>query len=98
MTLIEKVVIIKLLHVNVYEKNIFDVLDGVHRDMRTQKQDLQNEEFNFNDKDVRFKFSVVYTDFRVNHPKLYENIDRSTSKLDYFYMFNKFDENEDSYY
>jgi hypothetical protein len=59
---------------------------------------LQNEEFCFNDEDVRFKFSVVYTNFRISNSELYGNIDRSTSKSDYHCIFNKFDENEDSYY
>jgi hypothetical protein len=52
------------------------VLSGVHVEIRSQKKDLQNEEFSFNDEDVRCKFSVVYIDFRINHPKLYENIER----------------------
>jgi hypothetical protein len=47
---------------------------------------------------VRCKFSVVYIDFRINHPKLYENIERWTLNWKYYYMFNKLDEKEDSYY
>jgi hypothetical protein len=41
---------------------------------------------------------VVYTDFRARHPKLYGNIDRSTLNHTSYYMFNKFDDKEDSYY
>jgi hypothetical protein len=40
----------------------------------------------------------MYTEFRVSHPKLYGNIDRSKLNNDYCYMFNKFDDKEDSYY
>jgi hypothetical protein len=40
----------------------------------------------------------MYTEFRVSHPKLNGNIDRSTLNHSYYYMFNKFDDKEDSYY
>jgi hypothetical protein len=40
----------------------------------------------------------VCNDFRINHSKLYENIDRSTLNWEYYHMLNKFDENEDTYY
>jgi uncharacterized protein YijF (DUF1287 family) len=54
------------------------VLDTVHAEIREQKIDLQSEKFSFNDEDMRFKFSVMHTNFRIKHPKLYGNIDRST--------------------
>jgi hypothetical protein len=66
--------------------------------MRDQKGELQNVKFSYNDEDVRCKFSVVYTEFRVSHSKLYGNIDRSTLNHPCYYMFNKFDDKEDSYY
>jgi hypothetical protein len=43
----------------------------MYAEIRDQKQDLKNEQFNFNDEDVKGKFSVVYTDFRATHPKFY---------------------------
>jgi hypothetical protein len=66
--------------------------------MWEQKAELQNEEFSYNDEDVRCKFSVVYTEFRVSHGKLYGHIYRSTLNHTNYYMFNKFDDKEDSYY
>jgi hypothetical protein len=44
--------------------------------MREQKGELQNKEFSYNDEDVRCKFSVGYTEFRVRHSKLYGHINR----------------------
>jgi hypothetical protein len=66
--------------------------------MREQKAELLNNEFSYNDEDVRCKFSVVHAEFRVRHPKLYGNIDRSMLNYPNYYMFNKFDDKEDSYY
>jgi hypothetical protein len=83
MTPTQRAVLIKLLYINVHEKNIFDVLSNIHREIGNQKEDLQNEEFSFNDEDVRCKFSVVHTDFRINHPKLYANVNRLISKSNY---------------
>jgi hypothetical protein len=64
------------LYINVHDKNFFDMLSGVHKEIPSQKQDLQNEELSFNYEDVRCKFSVVYTDFRISNPVLYGNIGR----------------------
>jgi hypothetical protein len=86
------------MYVNLHEKNIFNVLKNLHLEMREQKRDLLNNEFSYNDEDVRCIFSVVYTDFRIRHPKLYGNIDRSTLNHSIYYMFNKFTDDEDSYY
>jgi hypothetical protein len=55
-------------------------------------------EFSFNDEDMRYKFSVVYTDFRVTHPKLLKTLADQHQSPTYYYVFNKFDEKEDSYY
>jgi hypothetical protein len=59
MSPIERVILIKSLYKNVYEKNIFDVLSCVDVEIWSQKKDLQNEKFSFNDEDVRCKFSGV---------------------------------------
>jgi hypothetical protein len=90
--------VIKSLYVDLNEKNIFILLDNLHLQIREQKRDLLNNKFSYNDEDVRCKFSVVYTNFRVRHPKLYGNIDRSILNHTSYYMFNKFTEEDDSYY
>jgi hypothetical protein len=87
MTQIQRDIVIKLLYVNTLERNIFIVLRNFHAEMREQK-----------DEDVRCKFSVVYPEFRVRHPKLYGNIDRLILNHPHYYMFNKFDDKEESYY
>jgi hypothetical protein len=98
MTQNERDIVIKSLYVDIGERNIFIVLRNLHTEMREQKAELQNKEFSYNDEDVRCKFSVVYTEFRLRHPKLYGNIDRSTLNHSIDYMFNKFTDDEDSYY
>jgi hypothetical protein len=42
-------VVIKLLYLNLHNKNILEVLNGVHAEIREQKHDLQNVGFSFND-------------------------------------------------
>jgi hypothetical protein len=74
------------------------VLRGLHVEIQDYKTDLQNVDLSFNDEDVRSRFSVVYSEFRVSHPKLYGHIDRSKLNHRYYYIFNKFDDKEDSYY
>jgi hypothetical protein len=98
MTKIQRDLVIKSLYVDLGEKNIFYLLKNLPLEMREQKRQLLNNEFSYNDEDVRCKFSVVYTDFRVRHPKLNGYIDRSILNYRYYYMFNKFDDKEDSYY
>jgi CRISPR/Cas system CSM-associated protein Csm4 (group 5 of RAMP superfamily) len=65
MTQIQREVFIKSLYVNVHEKNIFDLLSWVHAEIRDEKNELPNVDFSFNDENVRCKFSVVYTEFRI---------------------------------
>jgi hypothetical protein len=98
LTQVERNTVIKSLYVDIHEKNIFIVLKNLHLQMREQKRDLLNNQFSYDDEDVRCKFSVVYSDFRVRYPKLYGNIDRSTLNHPNYYMFNKFTDDEDSYY
>jgi hypothetical protein len=97
MTQTQRDTVIKSLYVDLREKNIFIVLKFLHVEILDGKHNLLNNEFSYDDENVRCKFSVVHTDFRVRHPKLYGNIDRSTLNHTSYYMFNKFSE-EDSYY
>jgi hypothetical protein len=69
-----------------------------YRVLREQKIELQYVNFSFNDEDVGCKFSVVYTNFRIMHAKLYGHIDRSTLNFQFYFMFNKFDDGDDNYY
>jgi hypothetical protein len=98
MTPIQRNVLMKLLYVNIIDRNIFNVLACLHAEIREQKIDLQSENFSFNDEDVRCKFSVVYTNFRIAHPELYGHLDRSSLDWKFYFMFNKFDDKDDSYY
>jgi hypothetical protein len=59
----------------------------------------KDKRFSFNDEDVRCKFSEVYTDFRITYAELFGYIHKSSlNEFHYYYMFNKFDDKEDSYY
>jgi hypothetical protein len=98
MTQIQRNVLIKSLYVQQLDRNIFNVLACLHAEIREQKIELQKVNFSFNDEDVRCKFSVEYTNFRIIHPELYGHIDRSTLDFQYYYMFNKFDDKEDNHY
>jgi hypothetical protein len=49
MTLTERVVLINSLYIDINNKNIFDVLSWVHVEVGSQKKDLKNEKFSFND-------------------------------------------------
>jgi hypothetical protein len=71
---VERDTVIKSLYVDLREKNIFHLLKNLHLQIQEQKRDLLNNQFSYNDEDVRCKFSVVYTDFRVRHPELYGHI------------------------
>jgi hypothetical protein len=97
MTPIQRDVLMKSLYVNEFDRNIFNVLVYLHDEIRDEKIDLQNVNFSFNDEDVRCKFSVVYTNIRITHPELYGHIDRSSLDFQHYYMFNKFDDKDDSY-
>jgi hypothetical protein len=77
MTQTQRHLLIKSLYVNENDKNIFNVLAYVHAEIQVQKIDLQDVKFTFNDEDVRSKFSVVYTSFRIAHPDLCGHLDRS---------------------
>jgi hypothetical protein len=70
----------------------------LHAKIPEQKIELQNKNFSFDDEDVRCKFSVVYTNFIIAYSEVYWNIYRSTLNRKYYFMFNKFDDKEDSYY
>jgi hypothetical protein len=99
MTQIQRNVLMKSLYVNEFDINIFNMLACLHAEIRDQKIDLQGVNFSFNDENARCKFSVVYTNFRITHSELYGHLDRSSlGKFQYFYMFNKFDDENDSYY
>jgi hypothetical protein len=97
-TPIQRNVLMKSLYVNIIDRNIFNLLVYLHDEIPDQKIDLQNVNFSFSDEDMRCKFSVVYTNFRITHPELYGHIDRSKLDFHYYYMFNKFDDGDDSYY
>jgi hypothetical protein len=98
MTQNQRNVLIKSLYVNENDKIIFNVLHYLHTEIQVQKIDLQGEDFTFNDEDVRRKFSVVYTSFRIAHPNMYGHLDRLLLNYEDYFMFNKFDDGEDSYY
>jgi hypothetical protein len=99
MTQIQRNVLMKSLYVNEFDRNIINVLECPHAKIRDQNIQLQDKKFSFNNEDVRCKFSVVYTNFRITHPELYGYIDKSSlNEFHYYYMFNKFDDKEDSYY
>jgi hypothetical protein len=98
MTQIQRDLLMKSLYVNENDRNIFNVLYHIHAEIQVQKINLQHMKFTFNDEDVRCKFSVVYTSFRIAHPNLYGHLDRSSLNYQYYFMFNKFDDGDDSYY
>jgi hypothetical protein len=58
MNQIDRDKVIKSLYVDLHEKDIFIVLNSLHLQIREQKRDLLNNQFSYNDEDVRCKFSV----------------------------------------